>query len=226
MSNDDQIIALLGAGQPETARKFLGSWEERRNASFIDANREAKLRSASGGHEPAVRGQLRYHMGEQALKPAAQSSGLGHLAMSTIRPGASFIAARVGRFALVSINVRDVQRMPRRSATRLSLSQSNQDIDPQPDWLIESSQPTVLAYLGCLASVPNPADHTAPRELAIAIPSRDLRRWISWIPINRAAALLLGDAGSKSDPSGSESVIPDNAFATLRLPPQETTDEQ
>lgn len=213
----EQMLALLAADQPTKAREFLAAWEERRNASFADAARDGSARAASSGHVAAIRGQLRYHLGEKALKESAASSGFGHLAMSTVSPGATFIAARVGRFALVSVNVSAPRRMLRKSSTRLELSQGNTQIERQRDLLASDAPPTVLAYLGCLASVPSRNDPTVPDELAFAVPNQSLTDWICWVPLGLANAKLVGLGGVGSgSPAGA--VIPDNVLVKLRLP--------
>ena len=201
MESYEQMLALLGGDQPAKARDFLTDWEERRNASYADAARDGAARSASKGHLPAIRGQFRYHLGEKALRDAAATSGFGHLAMATVSPGATFIAARIGRFALVNVSVAAPRRMPRKSATRLALSRGNGQIERQRDLLGSHGHPsTVLAYLGCLASVPSRTDPTVPYELAFAVPNQSLTDWICWVPLGLANAKLLGLADGDSGP--------------------------
>lgn len=226
MEIHEQMLSLLGLDRPASAREFLAAWQERRNASFADAHRESALRAASSGHQPALRGQQRYHMGEKALRDAATDAGYGHLAMPTISPGATFITARVGRFALVSVNVRTSRAMPRKSATRLDMSRGNLQIERERELFPSTPpQPTVMAYLGCVASVPSRIDPSIPEELAFAIPNKSLTDWICWVPINRAAATLQGFADGDAGPTMG-GLIPDNVLVTLRLPSKEQNSEE
>jgi hypothetical protein len=164
-------------------------------------------------------------MGETALRDAATDAGYGHLAMPTISPGATFITARVGRFALVSVNVRSSRAMPRPSATRLDMGRGNQQIERERALFPSAPQPTVLAYLACVASVPSRTDPSVPEELAFAVPNKSLTGWICWVPINRAAATLQGFADGDTGPTMG-GLIPDNVLVTLRLPSKEQNSEE
>jgi hypothetical protein len=81
----------------------------------------------------------------------------------------------------------------------------------------DTPSPTVLAYLGCLASVPSRTDPTVPRELAFAVPNQSLTDWICWVPLGLANAKLVGLAdGGLGSPAAAD--IPDNVLVKLRLP--------
>jgi hypothetical protein len=218
MDPDGVVLDLLSDKNPERARNVMLAWDERRNSSWADAARQAESRAGSDGHLPQIRGQLRHHLGEVALAQSARSGGAGAIPLVTKPPGGIFIVARVGRFALVSAAVRENQLMPRRTITRKLLSQPNDSLDPQTSLRFDDSVPkpiTELAYFGCLIAVASRRDPTVPAELALAIPTAALDRWISWIPLHRLHALLrertdmAGDAG--------EVDVPDIAFPTFRV---------
>ncbi|MBU4569502.1 MAG: hypothetical protein KJ833_11130, partial [Alphaproteobacteria bacterium] len=132
---ENRIIDLLTSGGVADARKFFLSWDEARNASWANAHRQAKLLAASPGHLPALRGQLRHQLGEEALAIAAEQAKLGIIARPTEQPGACMMLARVGRFALASVKVRHRTLLPRQSLTREVLSRPNLELDPQSDFL-------------------------------------------------------------------------------------------
>ena len=201
-----QVAKLLAAGNAQTARDFIAAWGEHRNASWSDAHRDALTRSATGGHLPQVRGQLRYHLGEVAMQTAARAVGVGCIPMRTVQPGATFLIGRLGRFGLVNITVRNRVLMPRRSVTRRLLSRPNEHIDPQQVLglgLTTPSEPstTEIAYLGCLVAVPSASDPSVPSELALAVSDAGLRRWLAWTPLAclDAAGPLVRDAARPAD---------------------------
>ena len=219
---DELVLSLLAGTNPLTAKSFLLSWSERRTSSWIDAARDANARAASGGHLPQIRGQLRYHLGERALGDAAADAGLGCLPLPTRPKGGTFMVARVGRFALINLKLRKSLAIPRRSTTRSLLSQPNQKIDPQTALFDDArfpSGPTQLAYLGCLVAIDCKADPTVPAELALGVLSANMDRWMSWIPLPRACAMLQDISSDAETPIvAEEAKIPDNAFPKLRLP--------
>jgi hypothetical protein len=186
--------------------------------------RQALQRAASVDHLPQIRGQLRYHLGEIALAEAAGAAKAGHLPVKTTPAGGVFIVARIGRFALVNVAVRDRHALPRRSVTRKLLSQRNADLDPQGS-LFEarptSRGTTELAYFGCVVSVPWRRDPTVPAELAIAIPNAGLSEWLIWMPLHFAFARLQErvDSGNPTHPPDHD--IPDNAFPKFRFPKED-----
>jgi hypothetical protein len=188
----------------------------------MNAARESAVRCGSVDHLPQVRGQLRFHLGEVALANAAAKAGLGFIPIKSRPPGGVFNVARVGRFALASIIVREIHAIPRHSVTRSMLARANEDLDPQTK-LFEESKPvttatTELAYFGCVIAVPWRRDPTVPASLAIGVLNADLTDWIEWISLHRAYALLQ-ERVDFADPTASrETEIPDNVFPTLRLP--------
>jgi hypothetical protein len=218
----------LADRDPSQARNFLLAWGERRNASWADAARQALQRAASVDHLPQIRGQLRHHLGEIALAEAAGAVRAGYMPVKTTPPGGVFALARIGRFALVSIAVRNKYSLPRRSITRKFLSQRNIDLAPQ-ETLFEprpsSRGTTELAYFGCVVGVPWRRDPTVLAELAVAIPNTGLSEWLAWIPLHFAFALLQEriDSGTPSKPSSTE--IPDKAFPRFRLPKRDAADD-
>lgn len=221
---DEVILSLLGGTRPDDAKNFLISWSERRTSSWMDAARDAKARSASGGHLPQIRGQLRYHLGERSLSDAASHCGVGCMPLSTKPKGGTFMVARVGRFALVNLKLSQSHALPRRSTTRTLLAQPNQEIDPQTGLFDDergARGTTELAYLGCLVAVACKADPTIPSELAFAVLSANMDRWISWIPIPHACAMLQDVGAPVGSGSADEAQIPDKAFPKLRLPSTE-----
>src|SRR5258708_7721465 len=147
------ILDLLTDKLPARARDLMLAWDEQRNASWADAERQAEARAASDGHLPQLRGQFRYHLGERALAEAARAAGIGCIPLKTTPPGGTFIVARIGRFGLVSLAVRYSGLLPRRSITRKLLSQANEPLDPQGELFKERTDPsavvTDLAYFGC-----------------------------------------------------------------------------
>jgi len=220
MDPDDVVLDLLTDRNAQRARDVMLGWEERRSASWADAAREAEARAASDGHLPQIRGQLRYHLGETALAQAARDAGAGAIPLATKPAGGVFTVARVGRFALVSVTVPDRRSMPRRTVTRKLLSQPNERLDPQSSLFDHPVTPkpiTDLAYFGCLVAVAARRDPTVPAELALAIPTAALDRWISWTPLHRLHALLQERAdAAPADMSGGD--VPDISFPTFRLP--------
>jgi hypothetical protein len=222
------ILDLLADREPTQARDFVLTWGERRNASWADAARQALQRAASVNHLPQIRGQLRYHLGEIALAEAAGAAKAGYLPVKTTPPGGVFVVARIGRFALVNVAVRNSHALPRRSVTRKLLSQRNVDLNPHGN-LFEptpnSRGTTELAYFGCVVSVPWRRDPTVPAELAIAIPNAALSEWLIWMPLNFAFARLQErvDSGNPQKPSGSD--IPDKVFPKFRFPKRDDTED-
>lgn len=220
---DDVVVGLLASRSPEQVRDFLLAWAEHRSSTWANASREALSRGASTGHVPQLRGQLRYHLGESAVAEASKAAGAGCLPMQTVSPGATFMVARLGRFALVNQVLRNRTHLPRRSVTRKLLSQPNAGIDPQgvlpfADRAAQE-QTTELAYFGCLASVVCRSDPSVPAELAVAIPSRNLDRWIAWLPLNKAHELVQNLCATQPGPKQPAPVqIPDRAFSTFRMP--------
>jgi hypothetical protein len=195
------------------------AWEEHRTASWADAARDAEARAASDGHLPQIRGQLRYHGGEVALAQAARSVGAGAIPLPTRPAGGIFTVARIGRFALVSLMVRERHKLPRRTVTRKLLSQPNEALDPQSS-LFRDDAPkpvTELAYFGCLVAVAARPDPTIPAEMALAIPTRGMDGWISWMPLHRLHSMLRTRADAVPT-RVDESDLPDVAFPTFRLP--------
>jgi hypothetical protein len=227
---EDLVIELLAGRQADRARDFTLAWAERRTASWADAARLAESKAASEGHLPAIRGQLRYHLGERALSEAASSSGLGSIPLRTNPPGGTFIVARVGRFAIISATVRAPHLTPRRSLTRKHLAQPNIDLDPQYTLAlnekISSRGTTELAYFGCVIVVPSRKDHTIPGQLHFAVPSVSMDSWIVRIPLDRLHALLQKRCDDGMPGSTSATVIPDRAFPRFRFPkPDEQYDD-
>ena len=218
------IVDLLAWRAPEQLRDFLLAWAERRSSTWADAARQALERGASKGHVPQCRGQLRFHLGETAVAQASRDVGAGCLPMQTVAPGATFMVARLGRFALVNQVLRSRDHLPRRSVTRRLLSQPNVEIDPQGALALGDSNTgsvkTELAYFGCLVTVPCRSDPTVPGELAIAVPSRSIDRWIAWLPLHTVHALLQNGAGGQNgrDQYRSSPEIPDRALPTFRVP--------
>jgi hypothetical protein len=219
MDPDDIVLDLLAGKNPNRARNMMLAWEERRSASWANAARDAEARAAFEGHLPHIRGQLRYHGGETALREAARSAGAGALPLHTKPPGGIFTVARVGKFALVSVMIRERHLMPRRTVTRKLLSQPNDGIDPQSSLFSDEKPKTVteLAYFGCLVAVAAKRDPTVPAELALAIPTRSLDQWISWTPLHRLHAALQERASGAADDESSGD-LPDIAFPTFRVP--------
>jgi len=222
MDTDDLVINLLADRTPTAARDLMLAWSERRYSSWANAARDSEVRAASSGHLPQIRGQLRYHLGEAALVEAARSANIGAMPLRTTPPGGIFIVARVGRFALVSVSATDAKLMPRVSLTRKLLRQPNESLDPQNDMFAELREKprvvTDLAYFGCLVSVPDRRDPTAPAQLALGVPNANVSDWISWIPLTRLHGLLQ----QKVDAAGPTPIIDgnvaDKAFPRFRLP--------
>lgn len=224
---DDEIADLLLATNPGTARSFFSHWEEKRSASLADAQKIARERAASEGHLSAIRGQLRYHLGELALRDAAAAAGIGAMPMATVMPGAKFMLARVGRFGIVSIKTNSARRMPAASKTRKLLARPNDIIDPQQSFLESpfSHKPMELAYLGCLVVVPSTKDPREPSELFFAVPNAQCNRWINKISLTRLHALLLDrDAAGAGKGVAPSVAVQDNAFPTIKLPKTDESD--
>lgn len=217
------ILDLLADRVPVQARSFLAHWGERRNASWADAAKQAADRAASAKHLPQLRGQLRYHLGEAALGAAAQLAAVGSFPLVSKPPGGVFNVARVGRFALVSVTIRDRKRTPRRSLTRRMLAAPNENLDPQVRLVLPGETgargATELAYFGCMVAIPAPNDPTVPAELAIAVPNATLNDWIAFIPLPRAFGLLQerGDQGG-TPPRSTDGAIPDRVLPMFRVP--------
>ena len=223
MDVEERIAGLLADKSPINARDLMLFWSETRSSSWADADREAQARSASNGHLPQHRGQLRYHYGQTALVDACRRAGLGSIPMRTSPAGGVFIVGRVGRFALVSMTVKHAWIMPRRSITRTMLSQANETIEPQ-ERLFHEPRPasvTELAYFGCLIAVPHRHDPSVPAQLALAVPNVGITEWVSWIPLHRLHGLLQARADEASPETGAVEV-PDLAIPKFRLPKQRT----
>jgi len=217
---DAQIIDLLADRSPERTPDFLLRWEERRTASWADANRDALLRAASGAHLPHARGQLRHQYGEQALAQTAKDTGFGHLPFFTTPPGGVFTLARVGRFAIASVKVKSERARLPHSVTRELLARPNDALDRQMRLLDEGLvQPksTELAYFGCLIAVPLRRDPSIPM-LAFGIPNATLDDWLYWTRLPRLHELLRDRADSHARSVLKDGEIPDRAFPKLRLP--------
>lgn len=224
----ESIVAdLLADRAPERARDLLIAWEERRNASWANADRDARAKAGTDGHLPQMRGQLRYHFGEKALVEAAQEARLGVIPYHTSPPGGVFTLARAGRFAIVSLSIPFSRKLPRRSKSRLLLGQANESIDPQTRLWDDLKKPhaTQLAFLGCLVAVPAYRDPMAPRELAFGVPTAEFDDWISWTPLHRMHGLLLERVGNTSASRATAEKIEDTAFPTFKIP-KEGSDEQ
>lgn len=220
---ENTVVDLLTARGVEQAVDFFRSWDERRNASWANAHRDAMAHAASGKHVPQARGQLRQIYGENAVREAASSAKAGSLPVVSAPPGGVFMAARIGRFALSSITVRHRKFMPRRSITRILMSARNHDIDPQVALALSEagavSQVAELAYFGCLVAIPCRADPTVPSDLLLAVPNSRLTDWVLCLPLPRLHALLQDRATSPIyDPSTELGDIPDRVFSTFRIP--------
>jgi hypothetical protein len=146
--------------------------------------------------------------------------------MRTTPPGGVFTVARVGRFAVISVNVRRPKVTLRRSLTRKMLSQANEELDPQEKLQLggagKATSKTQLAYLGCLVSVPSRADPTVPAELAFAVPAAALDGWLFWSPLHRVHALLQERVDAGATRRVDSGTIPDRAFPKFRLPEEGT----
>lgn len=221
---EDQIVGLLADRDPKQAQDFILAFGEHRTASWADSQRQAALKAASKRHVPHFRGQLRHQLGETALANAAQVAKVGCIPFPTVKPGGVFMVARVGRFGLVSLRVGSRRALPRRSPTRLLLSNPNDDIDPQQKlWAAEKASArgaTELAYFGCMVVQPSRNDPSAPAEMALAIPNARMTDWLDWIPLPRVFAALQnivsGDGSAKEAPQIRP--IPDRRMPTFRLP--------
>jgi hypothetical protein len=148
--------------------------------------------------------------------------------MQSTQPGASFMIARVGRFALMSVKVSGTGALPRRSATRALLSRPNDEIDPQTRLFEDAKarKKTELAYFGCLVSIPCKVDPTVPAELAIAVLSAATNRWLCWMSIPQACGGLMAVSTSPSrNRSPQTEAIPDRAFPKLRVPKLDSSEE-
>jgi hypothetical protein len=221
MDPEELALDLLTDRNAARARNMMLSWDERRNSSWADAARDAEARAASDGHLPHIRGQLRYHLGEAALAQAARNAGAGAIPLKTQPPGGVFTVARVGRFALVSATVQNRKAMPRATMSKKLLSQPNEALDPQISMFDDLSKPklvTDLAYFGCLITVAASRDPTTPSELAFAVPTKGLDRWISWIPLHRMHALLQERVDREGGVRTGDDSVPDISWPTFRVP--------
>jgi hypothetical protein len=219
MDPEEIALDLLTDRNAERARNMMLAWDERRNSSWADAARDAESRTASDGHLPQIRGQLRYHLGEAALAQAARVAGAGAIPLKTQRPGGVFTVARVGRFALVSVTVQNRKAMPRVTVSRKLLGQPNDALDPQTSLFDDKPKPvTDLAYFGCLITVAAQRDPTSPAELAFAVPTPALDRWISWTPLHRLHALLQERVDRGAGPHSGEDSVPDISWPTFKVP--------
>lgn len=219
MDPEEIALELLTDRNAERARNMMLAWDERRSSSWADAARDAEARAASDGHLPHIRGQLRYHLGEAALAQAARSAGAGAIPLKTQPPGGVFTVARVGRFALVSATVQNRKAMPRATMSKKLLSQPNGALDPQSSFLDDKPKlVTDLAYFGCLITVAAMRDPTSPAELAFAVPTPSLDRWISWIPLHRLHAMLQERVDRGVGPQSTEDSVPDISWPTFKVP--------
>lgn len=221
MDPEEIALDLLVDRNAERARNMMLAWDERRSSSWADAARDAEARAASDGHLPQIRGQLRYHLGETALAQSARSAGAGAIPLKTQPPGGVFTVARVGRFALVSATVQNRKAMPRATMSKKLLSQPNAALDPQRSMFGEEPKPlTDLAYFGCLITVAALRDPTSPAELAFAIPTPSLDRWISWIPLHRLHAMLQDRVDRGVGSQSTEDSVRDISWPTFKVPGQ------
>ncbi|QWG14480.1 hypothetical protein KMZ29_07370 [Bradyrhizobium sediminis] len=219
MDPEEIALDLLTDRNAERARNMMLAWDERRNSSWADAARDAEARAASDGHLPQIRGQLRYHLGEAALAQAARSAGAGAIPLKTQPPGGVFTVARVGRFALVSATVQKPKAFPRATMSKKLLSQPNSALDPQTTLFDDKPKPvTDLAYFGCLITVAAMRDPSSPAELALAIPTPSLNRWIAWIPLHRLHAMLQERVDRGAGSRAGEDSVPDVSWPTFKIP--------
>jgi hypothetical protein len=221
MDPEELVLDLLIDRNAARARNMMLSWDERRTSSWADAARDAEARAASEGHLPQIRGQLRHHLGETALAQAARSAGAGAIPLKTQPAGGIFTVARVGRFALVHATVQKPKMMPRATMSKKLLSQPNAALDPQRSMFDDQSEPklvTDLAYFGCLITVAATRDPTVPFELAFAIPTTRLDRWISWIPLHRLHAMLQERVDREGGVQTGDAAVPDISWPTFRVP--------
>ena len=218
-----KVIDLLAVRDPIRARDFFLQWSEHCHSAWIDAANDAKSRAATEGHLPQIRGQIRHHRKEIALKTSAQSAGIGVIPMKTLNPGATFMVARLGRFGLVNVAARHELQMPRKSVTRKFLSQPNESIDPQAS-LFEveevKQKTTELAYFGCLVAIPSWRDPTVPAGLWVSVPNAAMTDWIIRMPLHRVIALLNDRTNDAPDVVVQPTIadVPDRAFPAFRLP--------
>lgn len=225
---EDQIIGLLADRDPKRAQDFILAFGEHRTASWADSQRQAALKAASRRHVSHFRGQLRHQLGETALMNAAQAAKVGCIPFPTVKPGGVFMVARVGRFGLVSLRVASRRSLPRKSPTRLLLSNPNDDLDPQQKlWGADKASArgaTELAYFGCMVVQPSRNDPSVPAEMALAIPNTRMTDWLEWIPLPRMFAALQnlasGDASAKD--ATHIKPIPDRRMPTFRLPKRDS----
>lgn len=61
-------------------------------------------------------------------------------------------------------------------------------------------------------------DATSPAELAFAVPTPALDRWISWIPLHRLHAMLQERVDRGIAPQSGEDSIPDISWPTFKVP--------
>jgi hypothetical protein len=227
MDVDELVADLLADRHADKARDMMLAWSEARTSTWADSERDAQIRAAYGGQVPQIRGQLRYHSGQKALADSCQSVGLGAIPMPTTPRGATFTIARVGRFALASLQANDRKLLPRRSITRKIMSQANEPLDPQVQLFESERVVTELAYFGCLISIPSKRDPSVPAELGLAVPSAGIASWLSWIPLHRLHGMLQSRADGATGVSDAPSAdIPDLAFPTFRIPVRPKKDEE
>lgn len=221
MNLDDHIVDLLIATNPQVARTFFLKWDELRSASWATANLQATQTAASQKHVPALRGQLRHQLGEEALAQAAAAAGVGSFPKETEKPGACMMLARVGKFALTSVKVNDRMLLPRKSLTRSILSRPNWGITPQNDMFKEAEDPPLeeLAYFGCLLAVPSVSDATAPYGMYLAVPNMGMTDWIKTFSIETVHAKILNRLSGRDAAKGAESTaIEDKAIPRIKMP--------
>lgn len=220
------VVNHLATQGAERASEFFLAWAERRNASWGNAHRDAEQKAASSHHLAGARGQFRHIYGETAVKEAAAAAKVGCLPIVSTPLGGVFMTARVGRFALSSVVLRNDRSMPRRSATRTTMSGRNYEIDPQVALDLPGASSTQvvteLAYFGCLVSMPCWSDPTVPSRLLIAVPDASLTRWALRMELYRLHALLQNRVISTdvNDIPKEDGEIPDNVFSTLRVAKQ------
>jgi hypothetical protein len=101
------------------------------------------------------------------------------------------------------------------------LSQPNEVLDPQTSMFDDPSKPklvTDLTYFGCLITVAASRDPTTPSELAFAVPTTGLDRWISWTPLHRMHALLQERVDREGGVRTGDDSVPDISWPTFRVP--------
>lgn len=217
---DAVLSRLLTGAQVSQAIDFFDAFTEKRTTSWAEADLQAKGKAASLSHIPELRGQLRHHLGEEALKASAEQAGLATTTMRSAPAGGVFQLARIGRFALSSVKTNVERGRLRPAVTRELLARANHELDPQSSLLPpEPGSATVheIAYFGCLAAVPTRRDPMVPSILALGVPDVSMRHWLFWIPLPMLAAKMRGIRETGVAPKA-EPEQKDAAFPTLLLP--------